>query len=57
MERGMIPLEQLRESNFYQMILEEGEKIGEKIGEKKGEKIGEKIGKKKANSTLRRRRC
>lgn len=53
----MIPLEQLRESNFYQMILEEGEKIGEKIGEKKGEKIGEKIGKKKANSTLRRRRC
>ncbi|MEW6125551.1 MAG: hypothetical protein AB1757_00695 [Acidobacteriota bacterium] len=37
----MIPIEQLKESSFYQLVLQEGERKGEKRGEKKGERRGE----------------
>ncbi|MEW6125541.1 MAG: hypothetical protein AB1757_00645 [Acidobacteriota bacterium] len=32
LEKGMIPLQELKESSFYQMVLEEGEQIGEREG-------------------------
>jgi predicted transposase YdaD len=44
MEENMIPLEQLKDSSFYQYILEEGEKIGLSRGIEEGKREGKREG-------------